>query len=116
VGVWSGAGQEFLYKRLRKAGIELRAHTWIDAVRGDAVDAYDVFSGVPVELGRFDTVVLATGSAVDDTVYRQLGQDQRVIRVGDCLAPRRLDNAMWDGLHAADRLSAVGTTLKLITS
>ncbi|MCW2295550.1 oxidoreductase [Rhodococcus erythropolis] len=116
VGVWSGAGQEFLYKRLRKAGVELRAHTWIDAVRGDAVDAYDVFSGVPVELGRFDTVVLATGSAVEDTVYRQLGQDQRVIRVGDCLAPRRLDNAMWDGLHAADHLSAVGTTLKLATS
>lgn len=115
VGLWSGAGQEFLYKRLRNARVELRPHTWIGTIRDKTVEAYDVFSGVPVELGSFDTVVLATGSAVDDTLYQQLGDDHRVVRIGDCLAPRRLDNAMWDGLHAADRLSAVGTALKLVT-
>ena len=116
VGLWSGANQEFLYKRLRRAGIELRPHTWIDAIGERGVDTYDVFSGAIVNLGEFDSVVLSTGSAVDDRLYRELKGDPRVVRIGDCLAPRRLDNAMWDGLHAADHLSIIGTTLTVVPS
>lgn len=104
VGLWAGANQEFLYKRLRGAGVEVRPHTWVGAIRTGSVEAYDVFVGTPVELGELDTVVLATGSAVDDELYRQMRGDDRVVRLGDCLAPRRLDNAIWDGFHAADRL------------
>ncbi|MBM7244224.1 FAD-dependent oxidoreductase [Rhodococcus fascians] len=116
VGVWSGASQEFLYKRLRRAGVELRAHTWLDAIGERSVQAYDVFSGQTVDLGDFDSVVLATGSSVDDRLYNALGSDDRVVRIGDCLAPRRLDNAMWDGLHASDNLSIVGTALTVVPS
>ncbi|MBA4025501.1 MAG: hypothetical protein C0482_24360 [Gordonia sp.] len=116
VGLWSGANQEFLYKRLRRAGVDLRAHTWIDAIGEHSVRTYDVFSGQAVELGEFDTVVLATGSTVDDQLYNELGDDHRVVRIGDCLAPRRLDNAMWDGFHASDHFSIVGPALNVVPS
>lgn len=116
VGLWSGANQEFLYKRLRRAGIDLRPHTWIDAIGERVIDTYDVFSGAAVDLGEFNSVVLSTGSAVNDRLYRELGSDNRVVRIGDCLAPRRLDNAMWDGLHASDRLSLVGSPLTVVPS
>lgn len=116
IGLWSGANQEFLYKRLRRAGVDLRPHTWIDAIGERVINTYDVFSGAAVDLGEFDSVVLSTGSAVDDRLYRELTGDSRVVRIGDCLAPRRLDNAMWDGLHASDHLPLVGTTLPVMPS
>lgn len=109
VGLWSGANQEFLYKRLRRAGVVLRPHTWIAAIDAVRVAGHDAFSEAPVDLGEFDTVVLATGSAVHDDLYRALAGDARVVRIGDCLAPRRLDNAVWDGTYVADHLAPART-------
>jgi hypothetical protein len=94
----------FLYKRLRDAGVVIRPHTWIKEIRSRAVEGFDVFSGAPAQLGDFDAVVLATGSRVVDDLYQQMKSDPRVVRVGDCLAPRKLDNAVWDGFHAVNQL------------
>ncbi|MCE0765076.1 FAD-dependent oxidoreductase [Pseudonocardia kujensis] len=116
VGLWSGPNQEFLYKRLRRAGIELRPHTWISAIQDRGVHAYDVFAGDTVDLGEFDTVVLATGNVVNDDLYRQMSDDPRVVRIGDCLAPRRLDNAIWDGFHAVDHMTTVTRTADRVPS
>jgi 2,4-dienoyl-CoA reductase-like NADH-dependent reductase (Old Yellow Enzyme family)/thioredoxin reductase len=110
VGLWSAVNQDFLYKRLRKAGVELRPHTWITEIGPRAVVGHDAFSGALVSLGEFDTVVLATGAEVDDTLYQQLRDDPRVSRIGDCLAPRMLDDAVWDGYWFGQRLVAPDPT------
>lgn len=106
IGLWSAVNQDFLYTRLRNAGVELLPHTWVSRIGEKSVDGHDAFSHAPVPLGEFDTVVLATGAEVEDTLFRQLADDPRVVRIGDCLAPRRLDNAVWDGFTAAQRLKA----------
>lgn len=106
IGLWSAVNQDFLYTRLRNAGVELLPHTWITRINETTVDGHDAFSHARVPLGRFDTVVLATGAEVDDTLFRHLTDDPRVVRIGDCLAPRRLDNAIWDGFTAVQGLTA----------
>ncbi|HEY9410435.1 MAG TPA: FAD-dependent oxidoreductase [Jiangellaceae bacterium] len=106
IGLWSAVNQDFLYTRLRRAGVELRPHTWVSRIGDRTVEGHDAFSHEPVRLGDFDTVVLATGAEVVDDLYRQLDGDARVVRIGDCLAPRRLDHAIWDGFTAAQALTA----------
>ena len=44
--------------------------------------------------------VLCTGNLVRDELYRELRDTGvELHRIGDCLAPRKLDNAIWDGYH-----------------
>jgi NADPH-dependent 2,4-dienoyl-CoA reductase/sulfur reductase-like enzyme len=107
VGISIGAvGLEFLYRRLHRAGIELVDCTWVDEITPDGVRCSNVYSGKPSGL-RADTVVLCTGNLVRDEVHRELRVSSpalEVVRVGDCLAPRRLDDAIWDGFHAGRAL------------
>ena len=48
-----------------------------------------------------DTLVLATGHKADDALYFDLkGVVENVHRIGDCLAPRKLDHAIYEGFIA----------------
>jgi hypothetical protein len=45
--------------------------------------------------------VLVTQRRADDVLYRQLSATHpKVARIGDCLAPRALDHAIFDGFVA----------------
>lgn len=107
VGVSTGpVGAEFLYRRLRRAGIELVPCTWLDAIGPGRVRLFDVYSE-EASSREADTVVLCTGNEVRDELDRELRAAAAVpepIRIGDCLAPRRLDDAIWDGFEAGRAL------------
>jgi hypothetical protein len=48
-----------------------------------------------------DAVVLATRPRPDDALYRALqGTVDRLHRIGDCVVPRRLDHAIYEGFVA----------------
>jgi 2,4-dienoyl-CoA reductase-like NADH-dependent reductase (Old Yellow Enzyme family)/thioredoxin reductase len=90
----------FTYQRLFKRGVEMVANTWISAIGESSAEAFNIYSGAPVAISPFDSVVLATGNRVEDALFRELqllGLEIELNRIGDCLAPRRLDNAIWDG-------------------
>ena len=45
-----------------------------------------------------DSVVLAMGQRVDDGLYQSLkGKGPELYRVGDAVAPRKVDMAIWEG-------------------
>ena len=98
VGMWGGpANQEFLYKRLFSAGVKLLTTTWVDEIAASHVRCYNVYSGQTLVVDDVDTIILATGNQVRDDLYLQLLSlipSVKVSRVGDCLAPRRLDDAI----------------------
>jgi hypothetical protein len=49
---------------------------------------------------------MATPQAANDTLYHQLqGKVGQLFRVGDCVAPRRVENAILDGERAARALN-----------
>jgi pyruvate/2-oxoglutarate dehydrogenase complex dihydrolipoamide dehydrogenase (E3) component len=95
--------QGALYSRLYKAGVELLPDTWIREIGPTSVCAYNVYSEQERALEGYDTVVLATGNRVRDDLYHRLRDELpelEAVRVGDCLAPRKLDHAIWEGFHA----------------
>ncbi|MEZ5100981.1 MAG: FAD-dependent oxidoreductase [Thermoleophilia bacterium] len=107
VGTSTGpVGAEFLYRRLKRAGIELVPCTWVDAIEPGRVRLFDVYSDEP-STREADAVVLCTGNRVRDELYRELrlaAPSVEPVRIGDCLAPRKLDDAIWDGFEAGRAL------------
>jgi 2,4-dienoyl-CoA reductase-like NADH-dependent reductase (Old Yellow Enzyme family)/thioredoxin reductase len=92
----------FTYQRLFKRGVTFVSNTWVSEIAESSASAFNVFSGTPVALPSFDSVVLATGNRVNDVLFRELhatAPELRLVRIGDCVAPRRLDHAVWDGHH-----------------
>lgn len=62
------------------------------------IKGFNVYSNQWQEWGPFDALVLAMGQEVDDDLYRQLkGKVLELHRIGDCVAPRKLDMAIWEG-------------------
>jgi len=107
VGISIGAvNLEFLSGRLHRAGVRLITHTWVERIDEGSVRAANIYSHEPLLLDA-DTVVLCTGNRVRDELYAELragGAAAELRRVGDCLAPRRLDQAIRDGFHAGAEL------------
>ena len=81
------------------------ARTWIQAVnrfRDEAgakrVKGFNVYSNIWDEWGPYDSLVLAMGQRVEDALYMSLkGKVPELYRIGDCVAPRKVDMAIWEG-------------------
>jgi pyruvate/2-oxoglutarate dehydrogenase complex dihydrolipoamide dehydrogenase (E3) component len=105
IGFAFGPSNELpIYRRLFRAGVQILEHTWVEEIGEHEVRCSNVYSRAAVEVGKVDTVVMATGNVVRDDLYHELRRalpKTPVTRIGDCLAPRRLDDAIWDGYHAA---------------
>jgi dimethylamine/trimethylamine dehydrogenase len=93
-----------LRQHLHDLGIRQRPGTMLAGIEPGRVTAADQF-GDPVEL-EADTVVLVTQRLSDDALYRELKADggalaeegiEALYRIGDCVAPRIIAEAIFDG-------------------
>jgi hypothetical protein len=72
---------------------------------GRTVVLFDLYTGREERVEAVDTLVLATGPAANDSLYLALrGTVANLHRVGDCVAPRRLDHAIYEGFLAGREL------------
>jgi hypothetical protein len=97
--------QNTLLERLDERGVTLTPHHRVRAVRENAVVLENLFSERTERRTGVDTVAFAHGGEADYGLFRELdtaGHD--VERVGDCWAPRSLDEAVWEGFEAAVEL------------
>jgi hypothetical protein len=63
----------------------------VTAIAGDTMHLKSTYGTRQWSLGPFDTVVLATGSLPNDSLYRELkGRHVNVHILGDAFAPRRM--------------------------
>jgi 2,4-dienoyl-CoA reductase-like NADH-dependent reductase (Old Yellow Enzyme family) len=89
--------------RACRAGMRWRPSTVLAAIGEHAVTLLDVLSGRQEVLDGVDTVVIRTNGLPDDGLWRALrGRVTSLHRVGDALAVRTADRAIWDG-HLAGR-------------
>jgi len=91
-----------LLKRLQLAGVEMHSLTTVAGVAGRTVQTRDSLTHAAGAIGPVDTVV-TMARASEDTLLRSLqgeGMD-RVIGIGDCIAPRRILQAVLEGSRAA---------------
>jgi pyruvate/2-oxoglutarate dehydrogenase complex dihydrolipoamide dehydrogenase (E3) component len=94
-----------LYGRLLGKGLTFRLNAWAGAVEGDRVTTFNLYTGATEVLEGVDTVVLATGAKANDELYLALKDEHaNVHRIGDCLAPRKLDHAIYEGELAGREL------------
>jgi NADPH-dependent 2,4-dienoyl-CoA reductase/sulfur reductase-like enzyme len=94
-----------LYGRLLGKGLVYRLNAWATGIEGDRVDVINLYTGAGESLTGVETVVLATGSRADDALYLALkGKVENVHRIGDCVAPRKLDHAIYEGYLAGREL------------
>ena len=90
-----------LYGRLLSKGLVYRLNSWAGAIEGDTVSIFNLYTGAQDSIAGVDTVVLATGAKASDELYFALkGRVDNLHRVGDCLAPRKLDHAIYEGYLA----------------
>jgi len=69
------------------------------------VRLFNLYTGAPEQIDGVDTVVLATGPKANDELYFALeGEVEDVRRIGDCVAPRKLDHAIYEGELAGREL------------
>ncbi len=86
-----------LYGRLMGKGLRHRTGWWGFGFDGTAVQAANLFTQRPEAIAA-DAVVLAIGREAEDDLYRELkGRVAQLHRIGDCVAPRKLDQAIYEG-------------------
>src|SRR5262245_3284740 len=94
-----------LYQRLLSKGLTYRLNSWATAIDGDRVELVNLYSGVHESLQAIETVVLATGPKANEDLYFALkGRIDNLHRIGDCVAPRKLDHALYEGALAGREL------------
>lgn len=89
-------------QRLLQKGCTFTPDVAVLEIHGEAgakrLKGVNVYSNAALELGPYDSVVLAIEQEVDDRLYRALKHKvKELYRVGDCVAPRKVDMAIWEG-------------------
>ena len=92
--------------RVLTKGLRTRLHAWARGIDGRTVTVYDLYTGADTRIEDVDTVVLATAALPDEALYLSLKAAgvPALHRAGDCVAPRKLDHAIYEGYVAGREL------------
>ena len=105
--------QVFLKERLHELGVRMHRGTAIASVEPGRLTGADEF-GEPFEL-EADAIVLVTQRVSDDALYHELRADEErldaegieaVYRIGDCVAPQLIADAIFDGHRLAREIDS----------
>ncbi|MFH0821154.1 MAG: mycofactocin system FadH/OYE family oxidoreductase 2 [Pseudomonadota bacterium] len=103
VGGGLGPLQDFHMARRRLAlkNVTVTCDVAVIEIQGDVLKAVQVYTGEFLEITGYDTIILVAGNTATDELYFALkGKVPELHRIGDCLAPRRLDMAVLEGRFA----------------
>ena len=86
------------HQRLAQKGLTFTADFAVVEIKGTEVNGLNFYSNEWQTFSDFDAVVLAYGSRAEDSLYHQLkGKVKELYRIGDCVAPRKIDMAILEG-------------------
>ncbi len=91
-------------QRLMKKGVTFTPDIAVLEIQGTTIKGLNVYSNELIDFKGYDTIVLAVGNRVEDSLYFALkGKVGELYRIGDCVAPRKIDMAILEG-HKIGRL------------
>lgn len=97
--------QPTMYQRLFSKGLQFSLNSWVKRLGSEGAMLYNLYSGHETQLRGIDTFVLATGHEANDELYFALkSKIPTLFRIGDCLAPRLLDHALYEAEMAGREL------------
>lgn len=86
---------------LHKLGVRVTPYARLIGAYGDSVFMQHAASGEPIEFEGVDTLVLSLGhSPVEDLAPEILAMGLELRQIGDCLAPRTAEEAVYEGMIA----------------
>lgn len=95
----------FILRRVLEQGMRYRINSWARQISDSSVTVFNTFTGFEEVLDGVDLVVLGTAPHANDGLYLALqGMHLNVHRVGDCVAPRKIDHAIYEGFMAGREL------------
>jgi dimethylamine/trimethylamine dehydrogenase len=95
--------QDFVLERLMRLGVKILPFTHVTGQSDGAVQLECAYTGRGREM-PCETLILCTGRLVQDDLFRALqGQVTNLVRVGDCLAPSSIADAIYSA-HRYARL------------
>ncbi len=103
---------ELWYRRALAKGMQLTVDHFLGSLGPNSATIINNYTGQPHQLENVALAVMVTPQAANDLLYRQLqGKVKQLFRIGDCVAPRRVENAILDGERAARSLNLSLTNL-----
>jgi mycofactocin system FadH/OYE family oxidoreductase 2 len=85
-------------QRLLQKGVTFTPDFAVMEIKGLEVHGFNVYSNEWKTFSGYDSIVLAMGNRVEDGLYRALkGRVKELYRIGDCVAPRKIDMAIHEG-------------------
>jgi dimethylamine/trimethylamine dehydrogenase len=112
--------QVFLKERLHEVGVRMHRAVRLERIEPSGVACADEFGG-PVEL-ESDAAVLVTQRVSNDSLYHELRSDgerleaegiEAVYRIGDCVAPQLIADAIFDGHRLAREIDSENPAVPL---
>ena len=93
----------WIYPRVVAAGVHVHAQSALIGLQHATATIRSTWGG-PAEDVTADTVVLSLLRESQDDLYHEVSKAHETARVGDCVAPREVDDAMYEGLLVGSRL------------
>ena len=104
---------ELWYRRALAKGVKLTANHFLASLGANSATIINNYTGQPRQIEQIALAVMATPQTANDDLYIQLqGKVKELYRVGDCVAPRRVEHAILDGERAARSLGSLNERLK----
>ena len=98
VGIATLGDLYFTRQRLLQKGATFETDVAVDTIEGRTVFARHVFTNRQLTFDGYDTVIVAAAFAAVDGLYHELkGRVDELYRVGDCVAPRGIEMAIYEG-------------------
>jgi 2,4-dienoyl-CoA reductase (NADPH2) len=100
---------ELWYRRSLAKGVRLTANYFLASLGPTSATIINNYTGQARQLEQVALAVIVGPQTAHDTLYHQLqGKVPQLYRVGDCVAPRRVEHAILDGERAARALKDMG--------
>ena len=85
-------------QRLLQKGVTFTSDMRVQEINGTTVKAVNIYSNEVIVYEDYDTVVVVLANRPNQDLYLRLkGKIKELFRIGDCVAPRKIDMAIWEG-------------------
>ncbi len=96
-----------LYRRIFRKGVELTAHHDLRSIDGDTAVLFNYYNERERVVEGLDAIVIVTPPAPNDSLVAPLREaGLEVHAIGDCVAPRDIEDAVFEGHSVARQIGS----------
>ena len=92
-------------QRLLQKKVTFITNVGVDEIKEKQVYAHNIYTGEPLVYKGYDTIVIDVPHIPNDALYHQLkGYVKELYIIGDCVAPRSVEMAIFEGRKIGEKL------------